>query len=213
MIANKLNLANESVPLFSLWIISDELELQIRPRVELFAIVKKWRRWFEKYTHQRNDSAASGKYKFLFKREAMLTIEQERQTKDEVAIKLLYGEARNSVMNGRYPVKLDDAVTLAALQLQISFGDFYVNKHGNGTGFLSQTMDSILPEYIIQKNRLPDLEQKLIMAWNANALKAGVSPYIEYLDFLRKFSFYGATFFTVSLYYYYYYKYDENMIL
>jgi hypothetical protein len=119
-------------------------ELQIRPKMEIFRVVKKWRRWVEKYTHQRPDSLASSKYKFVYKREAMVTVEAERRITDSSALKLLYGEARNNFMSGRYPISsVSDGVQLASLQLQVSFGDFQMHKHGPGTGFIAYVYCSV----------------------------------------------------------------------
>lgn len=107
--------------------------------MNLYEMVEKWPRWLEKYTHTTDDSdKSSGAYKFVFKREAMATKDQERQLTDETAIKLLYGEARNNIMNGRYPIhnSVEDAISLAALQMQVNYGDFNAAKHGPGTGFI-----------------------------------------------------------------------------
>lgn len=102
--------------------------------MDLFEMTGKWRRWMEKYTHS---SQTSPNFKFVLKREAMCSREYERQIKDEVAIKLLYGEARNNVISGRYPCSWDEAVKLAALQLQITYGNFQAGKHGTATTFIT----------------------------------------------------------------------------
>lgn len=106
MIASKLELSTEAVDHFSLWIAIPELELQIRPRMELFDMVSKWPRWCEKYTHAQASDAnpVASTYKLIFKREAMVTRQMEKELTDEAAIKLLYGEARSAVMEGRYPL-------------------------------------------------------------------------------------------------------------
>lgn len=158
-VGQKLDISPEALKVFSLWIVVSELgtslifknnqnsytyhqhhatELQIRPKMDLYEMVDKWPRWLEKYTHTTDDSEkTAGSYKIVFKREAMVTKDQERQIKDETAIKLLYGEARNNMMNGRYPItSLEDAVQLAGIQLQVNYSDFNAGKHGPGTGFI-----------------------------------------------------------------------------
>jgi hypothetical protein len=72
----------------------------------------------------------------------------EESAKDESAIKLIYGEARNNLISGRYPLaSLDDAATLGGMQLQISYGDYTPGKHAPGTGFTVYVYLYIFCEY------------------------------------------------------------------
>jgi carbonic anhydrase len=73
--------------------------------MELTEMVQKWPRWVEKYAHIQSLENAN-MYKFIFKREAMVSRDMDRRVKDEVAIKLLYGEARTNIMQGRYPLSV-----------------------------------------------------------------------------------------------------------
>lgn len=105
-------------------------------------MVAKWPRYMEKYTHHTADAAVENNpvenYKLIFKREAMVTKSDEEQCQDPVALKLLYGEARNNVMNGRYPLNtVDQAVEMGALQAYVSHGDYMADKHGPSSHFIS----------------------------------------------------------------------------
>ena len=94
-------------------------------------MTKKWPRYLEKYTHHAVEEMSP--FKFVFKREAMISKAEELQLKDEVAIKLFYGEVRNNIMNGRYPLaSVEESLMFASLQAQVSYVDFIQEKHGNG---------------------------------------------------------------------------------
>ena len=86
-------------------------------------------RWTEKYTHEKDSN-----YRFVFKREALLDrdIEATLTQGNAKAIQLLCGEARENVLNGRYPCSPYDAVILAALTLQSRSGDLNEVKYKPG---------------------------------------------------------------------------------
>ncbi|KAI3637497.1 hypothetical protein MIR68_004146 [Amoeboaphelidium protococcarum] len=198
MIAEKLDLKKESLMAFSLWIVGRDLELQIRPKMELSEMVAKWPRYMEKYTHSQ-DVVNATDYKFVFKREAMVSVMQERQIVDEVAIKLLYGEARNNVIRARYPVSLDDGIKLAAIQLQINYGEYNEAKHGFGTNFVLQSLSALLSPNLINKLKSTDWEAKITASWQMLQSKlqnlAAIGPYLYFLEHCREWPVYGCTFF------------------
>lgn len=44
-------------------------------------------------------------------------------SRDPVQLNLLYQQAKEAILDGTHPVRMDDAVQFAALQAQIQFGD------------------------------------------------------------------------------------------
>lgn len=198
MVIQKLDLQPESASVFSLWIVGKDLELQIRPKLELLDMTAKWPRYLEKYTHSNDIYSAQSatSYKFVFKREAMFSVKQEREIKDEVAIKLLFGEARNNVFAGRYPFSsADEFAKVTGLVLFITYGDYNEAKHGVGTNFISAVLKNIVPKYLIGKLKAAEWESKLIGSWAPNNGKKGIMPYKEYLEEFYQFPWYGSTFF------------------
>jgi len=63
-------------------------ELQLKPSQDVFEVVEKFPRYVEKYTHY----SGPVNWRFYYKREALLTKNDERKTKDPSAIKLLFSE-------------------------------------------------------------------------------------------------------------------------
>jgi len=150
--AKKEGLRPESHGLFSLWIVGNELgtsrkrtegggganwsvgtaELQLKPDQDLLESVEKFPRYVEKYTH-RKVSDVEIRWRFVYKREAMVRLETDRKVKDPNAIRLLYLEAVANVLSTRYPlVNENDAVYLAAIQMQIDNGDHTPEVHKAG---------------------------------------------------------------------------------
>ncbi len=53
-------------------------------------------------------------------------------SRDPVQLNLLYEQAREAIVDGTHPVRLEDAVEFAALQVQIQFGDHREANHRPG---------------------------------------------------------------------------------
>lgn len=47
-------------------------------------------------------------------------------------LNLLYEQAKEAILEGTHPVRLEDAIQFAALQVQIQFGDHKEDKHKVG---------------------------------------------------------------------------------
>ena len=52
--------------------------------------------------------------------------------RDPVQLNLLYEQAKEAILEGTHPVRLEDAIQFAALQVQIQFGDHKEDKHKVG---------------------------------------------------------------------------------
>jgi talin len=53
-------------------------------------------------------------------------------SRDPVQLNLLYEQAREAILDGTHPVRMDDANQFAALQVQIQFGDHKEVNHKPG---------------------------------------------------------------------------------
>ncbi len=53
-------------------------------------------------------------------------------SRDPVQLNLLYEQAREAILDGTHPVRLEDAVQFAALQLQVQYGNFKEQTHKPG---------------------------------------------------------------------------------
>ncbi|ORX52157.1 second domain of [Piromyces finnis] len=137
--------------LCSLWMVHNELELQVRSELDLFTLAKKWPKYLEKYTHSieaiDNPNSEYNNFIYIYKREAIISRNVERKCSDEASIRLFYGEARQNVLTGRYPCTEDDVITLAALQMQTMYGDYDEGKHVIGFLSDSDSLTEFIPSY------------------------------------------------------------------
>ncbi|KAJ3072240.1 FERM domain-containing protein 8 [Podochytrium sp. JEL0797] len=127
-IVERQAISEEAAPIFALWIVGKDLEIQIRPRANLLKVIEDWHDLVVKYTHfpQAVDpDHMFNRYWLIFRREASLCkkVEREITLKDTIALKMLFGEAKRNIVTGRYPCSVKDAINLAALQLQASIGN------------------------------------------------------------------------------------------
>ena len=53
-------------------------------------------------------------------------------SRDRVQLNLLYEQAREAIIDGTHPVRQEDAVMFAALQIQVQFGDHREETHKPG---------------------------------------------------------------------------------
>lgn len=53
-------------------------------------------------------------------------------SRDPIQLNLLYQQAREAILNGTHPVRLEDAVQFAAFQVQVQFGDHKELNHKPG---------------------------------------------------------------------------------
>jgi hypothetical protein len=94
VIAEREHLSPDEASLFSLWIISKDLELQIRPDQDLFHLLSVWNHWVLKYTHfpeAEDPSHHINRHWFVYKRHASASIEAEKRVIG-YSVSLLYGE-------------------------------------------------------------------------------------------------------------------------
>lgn len=138
-IAEKERLNEAERGLFSLWVISKDLELQMKPDQDIFKLMTVWHRWLGtrsyfrvmKYTHfpeSEDPQHQINRHWFIYRREAAVTLKQESQYAGFEAVNLLFGEAKRNILTKRYCCTQLEASTVAGYQLQMSYGDYDVKK-------------------------------------------------------------------------------------
>ncbi|KAJ3219985.1 hypothetical protein HDU67_007718 [Dinochytrium kinnereticum] len=127
-VADRQGIPLEARNMFALWIVGRDIEIQVRPKANLFQLVLNWNKIVVKYTHfpQALDPAhLVNRHWFIYRREATVSKEDElRFNGEEGIVNLLYGEAKRNVLSGRYICTPEDAAILGALQIQINLGNF-----------------------------------------------------------------------------------------
>ncbi|XP_012275656.2 FERM domain-containing protein 8 [Orussus abietinus] len=114
-------------PVFALWLCSKQLEVQLRPTHKPLEIAAKWRRLIQKYgAFDEIDEEPV----LHFRRNVFLSRRDEEQIKETKVLELLYAEARNNVLEGRYPCEGQARyASLGALQARVELGPYNAQTH------------------------------------------------------------------------------------
>jgi len=138
------------------------------------------------------ESFKESPFAFIFKKKIFLR-DDEREMGDHVAKNLVYIQALYNVVESEYPCVGDDAVKLAGLQMQITYGD-----HKTGThviGFLIQNLRQFVPKDLFNAKRPNDWESAIFKTHAGNVGKSAEDAKTEYLDIVKQWPFYGTTFY------------------
>ena len=125
-ICDKELLSPSERPLFSLWVVGKDLELQLRPSMGIFKVMDIWNVYVLKYTHfpeAVNAAHPINNHWFILRREASLTSAQEESMVKSASLQILFGEAYHCYLKKRYVCSIMDAAMLAGVQLQADYGD------------------------------------------------------------------------------------------
>ncbi|KAI8925313.1 hypothetical protein BC831DRAFT_401319 [Entophlyctis helioformis] len=154
-IAEKECLTAQQARLFGLWVVSKDLELQIRGKQDIFQLMIFWNRWMMKYTHfpeADNPAHPINRHWFVFRREACVSlVEESAYSRSDPVVRLLYGEAKRNVLTRRWICSPAEAATLAAFQLQITYGDYEEGKFPVGYLSHESRYEQLVPMEMGQK--------------------------------------------------------------
>ncbi|XP_038073130.1 krev interaction trapped protein 1-like [Patiria miniata] len=183
---------------FAIWIASQSLHLQMRPEHKPVLHVKQWSMIIRQLTNYNPETEQPLLY---LRRDALLTVDDERTIKDAHAVKTLFDECLVNVLKGMYPCSDADAVTLAGLYMQIVYGDHDPRKHK--PSFLTNiNLRHFIPAIKLdtksQGGRSVNWAQKIITE-HRNVTQKGVKDVTKlqllYLEHCRGFSVYGSAYF------------------
>jgi len=111
---------------------------------------------------------------------------------DEPAVELMYVQAKHDVVDARYPCSDQDAVTLAALQIQEEFGDC----PESDCQYLAGNLGKYLSEKIISdRNDDSALEAQLLKLYAKLQGYSQQEARLSYLDYVKSWKIYGSAYF------------------
>lgn len=108
---------------------------------------------------------------------------------DAAAVELTYLQARQDVVDERYPCSDQDAVTLAALQVQDEYGD-------KKDGFTAlKDLAAYLPKKVLDEQDHEALQAQLLTFYAKLDGYSQNDARLSYLDYVKSWKIYGSTFF------------------
>lgn len=111
---------------------------------------------------------------------------------DSSAIELMYVQATHDVVDSRYPCSEQDAVTLAALQMQEAFGDFPAS---GSCSYLRGKLGVYLSARLIEQKTPAEYEEQIYKLYKKLIGYSQMEARLSYLDYVKSWKIYGSTFF------------------
>ncbi|KAI6212897.1 FERM domain-containing protein [Aphelenchoides besseyi] len=193
----------------ALWLISPLLEVQLKPHHVAYEVVDKWPMFLRRFTTAKAEEIAFDEPLLVIRRNAQLSIQMELAYQDEYErlTEVLYFDAKDEYMTGRYVVDVATCVKLAALQLAIEHGPR--DKNEEASELIHDNLPELVPPYMLKRVKTFHLFGLSIMEFKRGWEKQITDEYQlistvyqdnhsrrkAYLDVMRSLPCYGAVFF------------------
>eukprot|EP00299_Pterocystis_sp_00344_P009095 c3704_g1_i1.p1 GENE.c3704_g1_i1~~c3704_g1_i1.p1 ORF type:complete len:689 (+),score=150.35 c3704_g1_i1:48-2069(+) len=134
------------------------------------------------------------RFRLVFKPKLILHTMED--VSDPACIDLLYVQSVFHVLCGNYPGTIEDALKMAALQLQVSYGDH--NSETVPKGIVSQHVDSYVPIQWVKTRSPEDWERIIFEVHQRFSGRTSLDAKLQYLSYVKKQKLYGSSFFQVQ---------------
>ncbi|CAE7724736.1 frmB, partial [Symbiodinium microadriaticum] len=157
---------------------SGEEERVLDPDERVLDLIAFWQR----------TGGAVEEFRFLYKVGLFYDVDDS----DTSAVELMYVQATHDIVDSRYPCSEQDAITLAALQMQESFGDFPAS--GTCT-HLRGKLGLYLSYRLIETTPASELEEQVYKLYKKLSGYSQLEARLSYLDYVKSWKIYGSTYF------------------
>ncbi|XP_058717613.1 FERM domain-containing protein 8 [Poecile atricapillus] len=186
----------------ALWLGSELLEVQLKPRHRPLRLVRHWPELLLRFSLGSPAAIAQDEPCLQLRRNVFFPKSRELELQEEELLRLLYEEAREQLQAGRYPVDPPEAAELGGLSCRLRLGPFEPGRHTELS--LRPMLGELLPPgpptrwgALFRRSREPGPSQRLLEAF-ARAPGPEAPPAGLYRDFLRRchaLPGYGCAFF------------------
>uniref|UniRef100_A0A674DMC7 KRIT1 ankyrin repeat containing n=1 Tax=Salmo trutta TaxID=8032 RepID=A0A674DMC7_SALTR len=191
-----MRLSKDTQQYFTIWICSENLNLQLKP---YHKPLQHLRIWTEIVTDLTVLDPQRENPQLFLRRDVRLPLDIEKKIEDPLSILILFDEARHCLLKGFFPSPDSKLITLASLLLQIIYGNYESKKHKQG--FLNEeNLKSIVPISKV-KSKAHHWTNRILHEYKNLSMSEGVSKEMHHLQrlFLQNcwdIPTYGAAFFT-----------------
>ncbi|CAH1365695.1 unnamed protein product [Tenebrio molitor] len=191
-----------SSQVFTLWMTSPLLELQLKPTHKPYEIRQSWRALVAQYSHASYNRQQRDEPKVMFQRNIFFPQHLEEKIKDQKILELLYEEARHNVLEGRYPCEVAHYIMLGGIQARVELGPY--NPQIHSTHYFREEQSKYLPHHVRKSSTwtwLPissknSAEVRLLEQFKRIPNSATNRKLMKkYLEFCWSLPFYGSAFF------------------
>ncbi|XP_059497565.1 FERM domain-containing protein 8 [Stegostoma tigrinum] len=145
-----LQLPDQAQEIFSLWLVSPFLELQLKPKHHPYKVSRQWSDLLYRFTKCSVDDIVHDEPSLQFRKNVFFPKGKELQIADEGILRLLYEEAKLNILEGRYPYDMEDCLKLGALTCRIELGPFNQDQHN--LTVIREKLDMFLPTHLCKKH-------------------------------------------------------------
>ncbi|KAI8902116.1 hypothetical protein BC833DRAFT_574454 [Globomyces pollinis-pini] len=194
-IVGKLQITPKESKMFSLWILTKDLELQLRETDDLACVLTLWNNWTVKYTHVQSVNTTPS-FTLVYKREAACTIAEEELNISPTTTALLFGDILRLIELNRVHLTQMNAAMLAGIKLHLNNGEFQPTQCS--PGYLNiEKLKQLVPNSLINDTS-PEEWETLISSHYKSLVGVPSSTAMEkFLVIARNFPGYGSSFFPV----------------
>ncbi|GMS78263.1 hypothetical protein PENTCL1PPCAC_438 [Pristionchus entomophagus] len=196
----------------AVWMISDLLEVQLKPHHSPYGVGECWASLLKKFTSASADDIAEDTPLVMIKRRVQLSVTREKEIMAFCPRirEILFNDAYEAFMSGRYAPSVEESAELAGFALSAAFEPYAPEKHN--VEFLRQEIESFVPRHLVSTIKGPlvfgralngpnSLESLLLKSWH-EASQPGISladVHTRFLEKLHNKPYYGAAFFPGSI--------------
>jgi len=142
-----------------------------------------------------DDTIDNSNSQYLFKKNVFLNHLDDKELLDPVAKDLIYKQAQYNVNSSDYTCSLDEVIKLAGLQMQIVYSNHNNAVHTSGFLLTNENVKNFVPKLLFNTKKPQDWEQLIYKSHGLNLNKSQEDAKKEYINIVKKFKFYGTTFY------------------
>ncbi|GMT08709.1 hypothetical protein PFISCL1PPCAC_6, partial [Pristionchus fissidentatus] len=189
----------------AVWMISELLEVQLKPHHSPYEVGCCWEALLKKFTCASLDRIETDKPAVMIKRRVQLSVRREQEIMESCPKirEILFNDAYEAFILGRYNPSLEESASLAGLAMAAAFEPYCEEKHT--VAFLRQEMEEFVPRHLVSAIKGPlvfgrainganSLESLLLKSW-AKAPRCLADVHTQFLQMLHDKPYYGAAFF------------------
>lgn len=105
-----VNLPRQATEIFSLWMTSPLLEVQLKPHHKPFYIRREWNHFLQRFSSALLEKKTLDEPILSFQRNIFLHKKDEVKIRESKILELLYEEAKYNILFGRYPCEISDYI-------------------------------------------------------------------------------------------------------
>ncbi|XP_063002001.1 FERM domain-containing protein 8 isoform X2 [Elgaria multicarinata webbii] len=129
IVLETLRLPECALEIFSLWLVSPFLEVQLKPKHQPYKVCRQWQELLFRFTSCSGDEILEDEPSLQFRRNIFFSRRKEVQIQDEDILRLLYEEAKYNILEGRHPCDLADCEVLGAVVCRVNLGPYNPELH------------------------------------------------------------------------------------